>query len=64
MKYSVNYGDADKTIFCTSKDVNGVIDKFDEKERSINWIEDDAGFRVADRLTPTISTAKNKLKLK
>jgi hypothetical protein len=62
MKFKVNYGDKDKSILCTAKDPQAVVDIFDKKGRSINWIKDDSGLTVAERLKPTVLTTKNGLK--
>jgi hypothetical protein len=40
------------------------MDKCETKGRSINWAKDEDGTVLAERLTPTVATAKNKLKLR
>jgi hypothetical protein len=63
MKYRVNY-DEDKEFTLSGKDIHSIIDKCEEKGRSINWLKDDDGTVLAERLTPTVTTTKNKLKLR
>jgi len=63
MKYRVNY-DEDKEFTLSGKDIHSIIDKCEEKGRSINWLKDEDGTMLVERLTPTVLTAKNKLKLR
>jgi len=63
LKYRVNY-DEDKEFTLSGKDIHSIIDKCEEKGRSINWAKDEDGTMLVERLTPTVLTAKNKLKLR
>lgn len=63
LKYKVNYGE-DKEFTLSGKDIHSIIDKCEDKGRSINWVKDDDDKVLAERLAPTVLTAKNKLKLR
>jgi hypothetical protein len=62
LKYKVSV-DGEETD-CTAKDIYTLIDRFEKKHKYIDWIENDTGFRVAERLKPALATSQNKLKLR
>ncbi len=49
MKYNVNYAE-DEEFTLTQKNIHAVIDKCEEKGRVINWIKDENGNILAERL--------------
>jgi hypothetical protein len=62
--FTVNYDtekQRNKTKDYTYDDIHRVISAVDSNH-SINWIDDENGFRHVDRLTPSLQTARNTLK--
>jgi len=59
LKYKVSYDG--KEASSSAKDIHTLIDRYDNKGKSIDWIKNEDGEILAERLRPTISTGKNKL---
>ena len=57
MKYKVSCDGKESS--CTAKDVHTVIDRYDNKNKYVDWIEDDKGVIIVERLKPSVVTAQD-----
>jgi len=58
LKYRVGCAD-DKVTSCTAKDIYSVMDKYEVKDKIIEWIEDEEGNILCKRLKPSVVTAQD-----